>query len=114
MNYLMENKEMIILAIIGLVIVFYLVVKLFQKLGLEKIRAAVYQLFIEAEHAFQDGAGTEKFEYVINLAKTIIPVPFNLFITEKLLRRVVQSWFDIIKDLLDDGKINKGKENANA
>lgn len=114
MNYLMENKEMIILAIIGLIIVFYLAVKLFQKLGLEKIRAAVYQLFIEAEHVFQSGAGTEKFEYVINLAKTIIPAPFDLFITEKLLRRVVQSWFDIIKDLLDDGKINKGKENANA
>ena len=114
MSYLILNKEMIILAIIGLVIVFCLLVKLFQRIGLEKIRAAVYQLFLDAEHAFHDGAGTEKFEYVINLAKTIIPAPFNLFITERLLRRVVQSWFDIIKDLLDDGKFNKGKEKMNA
>ena len=110
MNYLTENKEMIILAIIGLIIVFYLAVKLIQKIGLEKIRAAVYQLFIESEHAFQSGEGAEKFEYVINLAKTIIPSPFNLFISERLLRKVVQAWFDITKDLLDDGKLNKGKE----
>ena len=102
---------MIILVIIGLIIVFCLLIKLLQRIGLEKIRSAVYQLFLEAEHNFQSGYGKEKFEYVVNLAKNLVPAPFNIFITDTLLRKVVQAWFDMIKDLLDDGKLNgKGEK----
>ena len=110
MNYLMANKELLVLAVVGVVIALYIIVKLLQTVGLEKIRAVVYQLFIDAEHAFQEGENEEKFEYVINAAKTFIPAPFNLFITETLLRRVVQAWFDIVKDLLDDGRVNGSEE----
>lgn len=87
-----------------------LLVKAMQTIGMERIRAYVYKLFVKAEHEFQYGDNTEKFEYVINLAKSAIPMPFNLFITESLLREVVQAWFDICKDLLDDGKLNKSEE----
>lgn len=99
-----------ILAIIFLVIVvavvIFLIVKAIQKIGLEKIRSFVYEKFIEAEHEFQYGDNTQKFDYVVQLARGAIPAPFNLFITEKLLRKVIQLWFDLCKDLLDDGKFN--------
>ena len=103
-------NETIILATVGVMFVGYFGYRYVQHVGLESIREKVYKLFIEAEHEFQHGDNTEKFEYVVNMAKAAVPSPFNLFITEKLLRRVVQAWFDLCKDLLDDGKLNGTKE----
>lgn len=106
-DYLVANPIVaIVFVVIGVIIAAIILVKIAQTLGLERIRGYVYQLFIEAEREFQYGDNEAKFEYVICLAKSAIPVPFNLFITESLLRTVVQAWFDICKDLLDDGKIN--------
>lgn len=113
MNYLMENRGLLLLAIIGMVVAIFIIVKLLQTVGLEKIRATVYQLFLDAEHQFEEGDNDDKFEYVINLAKAAIPAPFNLLITETLLRSVVQAWFDIVKDLLDDGRVNGSEEGDN-
>ena len=109
-EYLKSNQESVILVAIGILLAIYLAIRVFRHIGLEKIRGKVYQLFLEAEHEFQYGDNEEKFEYVINLARAAIPSPFNLFITETLLRKVVQAWFDMIKDLLDDGKLNKSSE----
>lgn len=106
-QFLIDNP---ILTIIFLVIVFafaiFLVVKYVQYVGLEKIRKTTYNLFIEAEHSFEKGDNEQKFDYVVQLARSAIPAPFNLFITKKLLKKVIQMWFDLCKDLLDDGKLN--------
>lgn len=104
--YLIENMEIVTLAVIGIIFALFVIVRAVQKIGLEKIRGYVYKLFVAAEHKFQHGENEEKFEYVICFAKSAIPAPFNLFITETLLRKVVQAWFDLVKDLLDDGKLN--------
>ena len=106
MTHLAEHKELLMIVAIGAILAIVLIVKEVQRIGLEKIRSHVYKLFVVAEHEFQYGDNTEKFEYVVNLARSAIPVPFNLFITESLLRKVVQAWFDLTKDLLDDGKMN--------
>ena len=90
----------------------FLFVKAMQTIGMEKARAYIYKLFVEAENAFQQGDNTEKFEYVIQFSKSAIPSPFNLFITEKTLRKVIQLWFDLCKDLLDDGKLNKSEKES--
>ena len=106
-QYLVANPVLAVIFIVLIVaVVVFLAVKAIQKIGLEKIRAVVYQGFLKAEHEFQYGDNTQKFEYVIQLARSSIPAPFNMFITESLLRKVVQLWFDLIKDLLDDGKMN--------
>ena len=105
-EYIIANKTQLALAVVGLIIAVILIIKYVRHVGLETIREKVYKAFIAAEHEFQHGDNTEKFEYVINIAKSAIPVPFNLFITESLLRKVVQAWFDLVKDLLDDGKLN--------
>lgn len=106
MEFITANAVTIALAVVGIAIAIFLIVKYVRHVGLEAIRERVYKAFIEAENDFQQGENTEKFEYVINIAKTAIPAPFNLFITESLLRKVVQAWFDLVKDLLDDGRFN--------
>lgn len=97
----------IIFIVVVVAIAIFLVIKLIQKIGVEKVRQVVYQGFVEAENQFKYGENSEKFEYVVNLAKSAIPTPFNLFITEATLKKVIQLWFDLCKDLLDDGKLNK-------
>lgn len=106
MNQMIDNKETVALAVSGIALAVFLLIKLVQKIGLEKIRSKVYELFLLAEHEFQYGENTEKFEYVINLARAALPMPYSLFITESLLRKVVQAWFNLVKDLMDDGKFN--------
>lgn len=106
-QYLVSNPVLaVIFLVIVLAVVIFLIIKAIQKIGLEKIRGYVYEKFIEAEHEFQYGYNAQKFDYVVQLARSAIPTPFNLFITEKLLKKVVQLWFDLVKDLLDDGKMN--------
>lgn len=101
-NPIMSIVFVAVVAVMGL----FVVVKTMQTVGLEKVRAYVYWLFQRAEHEFQHGQNKEKFEYVVNLAKNAIPAPFNLFITESCLRKIIQTWFDLCKDFLDDGKMN--------
>ena len=111
-QFFIDNPVVAIIFIVLVVAVaIFLAVKVMQNIGLEKIRAYVYQGFIKAEHEFQQGDNEQKFDYVVQLARSSIPAPFNLFITEKLLRKVIQLWFDICKDFLDDGKINAGSQN---
>lgn len=112
MNQLFTNYPMIAYVFLGVVLVFaaYLFVKEIQRLGLEKIRGMVYRGFIEAENRFKHGDNERKFEYVVALARENIPAPFNAFISVKLLKAVVQAWFDLVKDLLDDGRINQSSK----
>ncbi|MBR3762179.1 MAG: hypothetical protein IKK59_05495 [Lachnospiraceae bacterium] len=78
---------------------------------LENIRADVYKLFLKAEHTYTETAtGKQKMEYVIQRARSMLPNWAQFFITEELLRKVVQLWFEAVKDLLDDGKVNKSVE----
>ena len=107
-DYLVTNTPIAIIFIILIIaLAIYLIVKLMQKIGLEKVREIVYEGFVTAEHKYLHGENAQKFEYVVHLARSSIPAPFNLFITDTLLRDVIQIWFDLVKDLLDDGKLNK-------
>lgn len=110
-EYLVKNPILaIIFIVIVVVLAIFLMVKLIQKVGLEKVREVVYKGFVEAENEFLYGENTEKFDFVVDLAKKSIPLPFSLFITDTLLRKVIQLWFDLCKDLLDDGKFDSNKE----
>lgn len=112
MNQLFMNYPIAAYVFLGVAFGFaaYLFVKEMQKLGLEKIRKIVYQGFITAENRFKHGDNERKFEYVVALARENIPAPFNAFISVKLLKTVVQAWFDLVKDLLDDGRINQSSK----
>ena len=106
-EFLTQNPVIatIFIVVVG-VAALILFIKIMQTIGMEKVRDYVYKLFVEAEHEFKHGENEEKFNYVILYAKSAIPTPFNLFITENTVRKVVQLWFNLCKDLLDDGKLN--------
>lgn len=74
---------------------------------LDEIREDVYQLFLEAEHNYQESAqGKQKMKWVVGKARQLLPDWLKIIITEDMFLRIIQIWFDGIKDLLDDGKIN--------
>lgn len=90
------------LVIAGIITYLYL-----KERTLNDIRADVYQLFLKAEHRYTETAqGKQKFEYVIRNARSLLPAWAQYIVTEALLRKVVQLWFNAVKDLLDDGKYN--------
>ena len=39
-----------------------------------------------------------------------MPKPIQLFVSESMLKEIVQLWFDGVKDLLDDGKLNNSED----
>lgn len=106
MNILLILK--IVIAVVLAVSVGVMVYMYIRDCTLDDIRAGVYKLFLQAEHLFiYTGDGKQKMEYVIQKARSMLPVWAQFFVTEDVLRKVVQVWFDGIKDLLDDGKMNK-------
>lgn len=91
------------LAIISGGIYFYLRDK-----TLNDIRADVYQLFLKAEHNPNfSNEPKKRMVWVLQRARSLLPTWIQVFITDKFLEKTVEGWFKAIKDLLDDGKLNK-------
>ncbi len=91
---------------IGVGIYFYLRDK-----SLNEIRADVYQLFLKAEHnpAFSE-MPKQRMKWVLSRARLLLPSWLQVMITDAFLEKVVEGWFRAIKDLLDDGKLNRSGE----
>lgn len=94
----MNEKLILTIGLILLLVLFIVILKL-----CSNFRNKVYQLFIKAEKEAQKG---EKMEYVIAQIYTLIPYPLSLFVNESALRWILQKMFDVVKDFLNDGKIN--------
>lgn len=100
----------IVLAILAIVTIVVVVQYIKQK-GLDGIREDVYQLILKAEHMYNEsGTGKQKFEWVIQQARGLLPKWLQVLVPESALRNLVQKWFDGIKDLLDDGKVNNSQK----
>lgn len=79
----------------------------FKTKTLDEIRKDVYKLFLKAEHNFKEShAGKQKMKWVINKARGLLPVWMQMIVTNEMFEHTIQYWFDGIKDLLDDGKMN--------
>lgn len=109
--------KFILLIVIGIAVLTLMVLALIEYVKMntmEKIRADVYQLFLDAEHEYKQEENQKKFNEVIKLARSMLPAWAGMFLTDKFIRVTIQFWFDGIKDLLDDGKLNSsGKETLN-
>ena len=98
----------IVAAVIGFAVCTYIYLR---DKSLEDIRKDVYQLFLKAEHKYtESGTGKQKMKYVISQARMLLPNWLQFFITEELLEIVIEGWFQAVKDLLDDGKLNRSAE----
>ena len=106
-NFLISNPVLaIILLVIAFFIAIFVLVKVMQTMGLEKVRSVVYKEILNAEKKYAHGENTRKFEHVVYLARSAIPSPLDIFITETTVRKFVQLCFNLVKDYLDDGKLN--------
>ena len=75
--------------------------------SIEDIRADVYQLILKAEHIYEEsGSGKQKMKWVVSQARKLLPQWAQALISEETLMNIIQIWFDGVKDLLDDGKMN--------
>lgn len=99
---------LVAMAVIGMSYIIYLYLR---DRTLDEIREDVYKLFLEAEHKYiESGAGREKLKWVVSQARTMLPNWLRFFVTEELLTMIIDRWFIAVKDLLDDGKINRSAE----
>ena len=99
----MKEEIILIVAILVIIAILITVLKF-----CSNFRNKVYQLFIKAENEAESG---QKMDYVVEHVYSILPYPISLFINESALRWILQKMFDVIKDFLDDGKINnRGKK----
>lgn len=110
MSELLTMVPLPILIVIGLLIlvsVIWITYSYLKGRTLEQIRGDVYQLVLKAEHMYQESsAGKQKMKWVVQQARKLLPGWMQAIITDEVLEKIIQVWFDEVKDLLDDGKVN--------
>ena len=76
----------------------------------DEIRKDVYELCQKAERMFEHGQNTQKFTYVVQLARSLLPKTVQKYVSlpmlQSLFEKLIQELFDEVKDYLDDGKVN--------
>lgn len=103
-DFLQQNY----LSIASIIIILGIVVYLVTKKKWSTLRELAYDFIKKAEKIFQGSKrGQEKFEAVFTEVYNLIPAWIRLFIPQNYLRKKLQEWYDLIKDELDDGKLNK-------
>lgn len=90
--------------IIGGVLILIITILITAKLN-AKFRKIAYKLFLYAENNLTE----EKMEYCVEKIYTYLPLPLKA-LPASFYRFLLQSAFDEIKDLLDDGKFNNSSE----
>ena len=113
LNYLNQVPlPVLILVIAALAVLTVVIAYQYAKMkGLEGIRENVYQLILKAEHMYKEsGAGQQKLKWVVQQARGLLPKWLQIIITEEMLLKVIDVWFDGVKDLLDDGKVNGSQQ----
>lgn len=101
------NMALVIITIIFAVLALIWGIEYFKSKTLDEIRTDVYKLFLEAEHGFKEShAGKQRMKWVISKARGLLPAWVQMIVTDEMFEQLLQIWFDGIKDLLDNGKVN--------
>ena len=98
---------LVIIAVLIVVSVIWMGYAYLRNRTLDEIRGDVYQLVIRAEHTYKtSSSGKQKMKWVVSQARKLLPGWMQMIISEEMLQKIIQVWFDEVKDLLDDGKMN--------
>lgn len=114
LNFIHQIPLPIVILVIAILVVATIVLAYqYAKMkGLEGIRVKTYELILKAEKAFREsGTGKQKMKWVVSQARLLLPTWLQIFVTEETLEKIIQIWFDGVKDLLDDGKVNGSQHN---
>ena len=98
---------LVIIAVLIVISVIWMGYTYLKNRTLDEIRGDVYQLVLKAEHTYKEStSGKQKMKWVVSQARKLLPGWMQMIISEEMLEKIIQIWFDEIKDLLDDGKMN--------
>lgn len=114
MNVLSQIPLQVVVAVVTVLVIVTLVcVYQYTKMkGLDGIRGDVYQLILKAEHVYNaSGQGEQKLKWVVQQARSLLPRWLQVIVSEEMLIKVIEEWFEAVKDLLDDGKVNGSRKN---
>lgn len=99
-----------LVAAVLLIVTIVMMVQYFKLKALDGIRGDVYLLILKAEHAYNGSEqGKQKFKYVVQQARGLLPDWLQIFVSQEFIEKLIEKWFQGVKDLLDDGKVN-GKQ----
>lgn len=102
-NFLSNNWLMIIVALALVGHILYLLINR----RWAKLRELAYKMIRQAESVIVGTKkGQERFNMVLSQLYDLLPAWLRFFIPRTYLEQKLQEWFDLIKDTLDDGKIN--------
>lgn len=77
----------------------------------KKLRMIANRLMLQAEQTIiGTKKGQERFEQVLTQVYLLIPAWIRIFVSRSQFEKILQKWFELIKDSLDDGKINNSVE----
>ncbi len=97
----------IVVAVLVLGYIFYLAINK----RWNKLRMIANRLMLQAEETIiGTKMGQERFEQVLTQVYLLIPVWIRIFVSRSQFEKILQQWFELIKDSLDDGKINNSVE----
>lgn len=91
------------------IIVVVIAVVLYALLEWEKFKGTAYALMLQAKRMAKDAvlkSGTQQEEWVIRKAYQFLPKSITVFISEKVMRKIVHYLYVKAKDKLDDGILN--------
>lgn len=97
----MNEYIMIGLGLLVILVVLYLLVKFSNK-----FRKRAYEMFLFAENNVIKG---RKMEYVVNQLYDLLPAVMQI-LPKSFYKNLLQKMFDEVKDLLDDGRVNKSNK----
>lgn len=95
-----------VLVMFLLVVTVIMAVQYLKYKKLDGLRLEAYKLFLKAEHLYHSEAGQAKMTWVCKQIRAIMPGWLAILVSEEVMKKIVQRWFNGIKDLLDDGRVN--------
>jgi hypothetical protein len=102
-NFIIQQWPSIVIIAAFIIWVGYLVVKR----KWDQLRSMAYQMILQAERVIVGtNRGQERFETVFQEIYNMIPAWLRFWFPDYLLREKLQEWYNLIKDYLDDGKID--------
>lgn len=100
LNKLFEYR-FIIMVMLGVI--------LYSALEWQKFKTQAYALMLQAKRLAKDEVlknGDEQVEWIIKKSYQFLPRKLTIFISEKLLRKIIKYLYSKLKDYIDDGKMN--------
>ena len=100
----MQAGQYVGIAVIVIFIVLYIAWKIKEK----GLKGTAIEFIVEAEKRFN--SGDEKMNYCIEKIAMLVPLPFQIFVTGDMIKKLIQAVFDNIKVALDYRPIHPEKE----